>query len=392
MCGSSASRATTRLSGDRDEIVRATPTLRRYVQHIARQLRTSRNGLLPRERFSSDVGDRVYGLHTQAVVWQGLRDMASVWRETGYRSLAAEATRLSVKLRRGLERAVHRSERRLPGGSLFVPVRLLEHVSPYRSVTRSRQGSYWNLVMPYVLATGLFPPDSGQARGVLRYLDTHGARLLGLVRTGAYGLYGPGEKLKSGSNPVYGLNVSRFLADNDRPDELVLSLYGQLATAMTPGTFVSGESVSIAPLDGRLYRSAFLPPNGTSNAAFLETLRLLVVHEAVDARGVPRGLELAYATPRGWLRTGRSIEVRSLATSFGPISYTLTSAPGTVTASIDVPDREPLRTLRLRLRLPAGKRITDVLVDGVRQAKPADGETISLPPQQGHVDVEATVR
>jgi hypothetical protein len=28
----------------------------------------------------------------------------------------------------------------------------------------------------------------------------------------------------------------------------------------------------------------------------------------------------------------------------------------------------------------------------VRQAKPADGETISLPPQQGHVDVEATVR
>ena len=43
------------------------------MQHVARQLRSSRNGLLPRERFSSDVGDRVYGLHTQALVWQGLR-------------------------------------------------------------------------------------------------------------------------------------------------------------------------------------------------------------------------------------------------------------------------------------------------------------------------------
>src|SRR5262249_27860526 len=151
-----------------------------------------------------------------------------------------------------------------------------------------------------------FPPHGSEARGVLRYLDTHGARLLGLVRTGAYGLYGPGAAAKSGSNPVYGLNVSRFLADNDRPDDLVLGLYGQLATAMTPGTFVSGESVSVAPIDGRLYRSAFLPPNGTSNAAFLETLRLMVVHESTNRQGVPRGLELAYATPRGWLRPGKS--------------------------------------------------------------------------------------
>ena len=46
----------------------------------------------------------------------------------------------------------------------------------------------------------------------------------------------------SGTNEVYGLNVARFLADNDRPDQLVLSLYGALAAGMTDGTFVSGES------------------------------------------------------------------------------------------------------------------------------------------------------
>jgi hypothetical protein len=32
-----------------------------------------------------------------------------------------------------------------------------------------------------------------------------------------------------------------------------------------------------------------------------------------------------------------------------------------------------------------------VLVDGVVQPKPADGETIVLPVQPGHIDVEAVV-
>ena len=49
----------------------------------------------------------------------------------------------------------------------------------------------------------------------------------------------------SGTDQVYGLNVARFLAANDRPDQLVLSLYGQLAAAMTPGTFVAGEAASV---------------------------------------------------------------------------------------------------------------------------------------------------
>ena len=161
---------------------------------------------------------------------------------------------------------------------------------------------------------------------------------------------------------------------------------------MTPDTYVSGEAASVAPLGGSYYRSAYLPPNGTSNAAFLETLRLLVVHESTDARGVPRGLELAYATPRGWLRPGKTIEVRQLATSFGPISYTLTASEGSVAASIDVPDREPLRNLRLRLRLLEGERIRAVFVDGVRQTRPIDGATIVLPTGPGHIDVEAVVR
>ena len=219
-------------------------------------------------------------------------------------------------------------------------------------------------------------------------MDAHGARLLGLVRAGAYPIYGSKRPTASGSNPVYGLNVSRFLADNDRPEQLVLSLYGQLAAQMTPGTFVSGESVSISPL-AEPYRTTYLPPNGASNAAFLETLRLALVHEATDRKGRPHGLELAFSTPRSWLRPGKAIEVRRMPTSFGRISFRIETSVGSARVSLQVPDRKPLRSLRLRLRLPGGKRVAAVSAGGLAVGRVlGDGETIELPRAPGPLELE----
>ena len=62
----------------------------------------------------------------------------------------------------------------------------------------------------------------------------HGARLLGLVRADASKLYGTASPALSGTDQVYGFNLSRFLADQDDPDQLVLTLYGTLAAGMTP--------------------------------------------------------------------------------------------------------------------------------------------------------------
>ncbi len=379
-----------RVSGDTAEILRATPVLRSYVKRFERQLRASRYRLLQRERYSSDVSTSVFGLHSQTVAWQGLRSMGQVWEDAGYIRLAATCRRLSRKLEAGLRRAVGRSQRRLPGGALFLPVTLLDGERPYGSLTASRSGSYWNLVMPYALASGFFEPHGPKAKGVLAYQRRNGSSLLGRVRAGAYGLYGPAAYPKSGSSPVYGLNQARFLADNDQPDQLVLGLYGQLATEMTEGTFVSGESVGVAPLPGDHYRSTYLPPNGASNAAFLETLRLMLVHETTDASGTPRGLELAYSTPRDWLRPGQTIEVRKVPTSFGRVSFAMESLGDTVRVSLDVPDREPLTTLRLRLRLPDGERVSEVRQDGLPYGRVLpDGQTIVLPPTPGHFELEA---
>lgn len=367
---------------DRALLARLTPTLRRFLSDLERQV--GANGLLPRERYSSDVPDAVYGLHAQARVWQGLREIGWAWRHAGEAALDRRARTLAARLGRGIRVAVARSQRTLPDGSLFVPMRLLDDVQPYPIVTTSRDGSYWNLVAPYALASGILPPSGTQARGILRYLDRHGARLLGLVRTRASVLYGPDAGgVRSGVNPVYGNNASRFLAALDEPDRLVLALYGHLAAGMAPGTFVAGEGTSVAPLLGVAPRTTYLPPNAAANATFLATLRLLLVREGTDS------LDLAFATPRAWLAAGKRIAVSDLPTRFGPVSFAIDARAKTIGVRVDVPPRTPPRRLRLRLRLPTGQRLGNV-----RPARPVDErtQTIDLSGLRGTVLLEVDRR
>jgi len=332
-------------------LAQATPVLRGYVAALGRALGS--DGLLARERYSSDIPDSVYGLHAQAVVWQGLEEVAAAWIRGGRPDLAARARTLAARLAAGVRRALRRSERRLADGSLFVPMRLLDDEPPYGSLVESRSGSYWNLVAPYALTSGLL--DRAQEKGALRYLLAHGSRLLGLVRAGGYALYGRSARFPtSGTDEVYGVNEARFLAAMDEPDELVLSLYGELAAGMTPDTFVSGEAASVAPLGARRERSMYLPPNSVSNDALLETLRQLLVQ---DDSG---GLRLAFATPRAWLRPGSRIAVTNVPTTYGPLSYTLTGARGSVHVTVVVPSVTKPPSLRLRLRVPGATRTVDL--------------------------------
>ena len=346
-----------------------TPLLRRWVADFGRQLGANgrsglERGLLARERYSSDIPDQVYGLHSQAVVWEGLRAMAGVWRQTGEGALAASSSALAARLGRGIRLAVGASQRRLGDGSLFVPVSLLDREEPYDLVVQERLGSYWNLVMPYALASGLFPPGSRQAQGVQRYLELHGSRLLGVVRAGAYALYGRDAYPASGTNHVYNLSVARFLADNDGPTQLVLALYGALASAMTPETFVSGEAASVAPLTG-------LAATGHVPAAEQRQQHGLPRDGARAAR--PRDPRCGRAAPRA---TACVLDAASVARSPGGASRSRTrrrasarcrtrSPQGRMPSRSrsQTPDRRP-GYLGLRLRLPRGTRLGRVEVDG----------------------------
>jgi hypothetical protein len=351
------------LTHDARYVAEELPGVASVVRRLEREL-MSGNGLLARERYSSDIPDQIYSLQGQTLVWQGLLGMSRVWSATGHSELARRARTLALRLQTGLRRAVAASQRRLPDGSLFVPAALLDGGAPFEQITSSVAGTYWNLVAPYALASGFFQPGGAQANGLLRYLERHGGRLAGLVRAGAYRLAASnrtvgasGQVAIGGTDQVYGLNVSRFLADNDQADQLDLSLYGTLAAALTPGTYVSGESASITPLDGERYRTMYLPPNNDTPATFLETLRLTLVHETRGPEGTPEGLELAFATPRGWLEDGKTIAVKDAPTSFGLLSYSIARSGDTVRFDVAAP---PAHSVQLRLRLPYGTAIRSV--------------------------------
>jgi len=379
-----------RLYRDRRALARVTPALRRYVRDFERQVARDPNGLLGPERYSSDIADAVYGLHSQAVAWEGMRAVAAAWADAGEPALARSARATAARLGRALRRSVAASERRLGDGSLFVPASLLDDEHPYRSVTEARLGSYWNLVVPYALASGFFDRGGVRAEGILRYTLLHGSRLLGVVRAGAYRLYGEGEFPRGGTDEIYGNSLARFLADIDAPDRLVLAFYGQLAVAMTPGTFVGGEAAAVAPHEGSYLRTAYLPPNSASNATFLTKLRLMLVHERRGSDGEPDGLELGFATPRAWLQAGKRIVVCRMPTSFGLLSYEIRAAARSVGATILVPRRTPPRKLALRLRLPGTRRLVAVSVGGRPSLRfqPRTG-TIDLTGRRGVVRVTA---
>ena len=134
----------------------------------------------------------------------------------------------------------------------------------------------------------------------------------------------------------------------------------------------------------------YLPPNGASNAAFLQTLRSLLVHESRDEVGAPIGLELAFATPRPWLRAGRRITVRRVPTSFGPVSYSVVARSDTISATVDVPARPAPKTLKFRVRLPRGQRVESATVNGAPLELPGGetlGETLDLSGSTGRLEV-----
>jgi hypothetical protein len=359
----------------------------RYAADLARQQRINAHGLLERQRYSSDVTHRVYGLHQVSRALYGLKAMIAVWRRTGHPDLAASHTKTARALDAALQRALEKSSVTLADGSLFTSVELLAPVQPYDPITATDLGSYWNLVAPYGFASKIYDPGSVRARRTLQYLYDHGSRLLGGVRSRLAGVA-----------DVYGVEQAKMLADNDQADQLVLSLYGNLVHGRTPGTFIAGEVANVGPVAHRWpekigycqavqpcnppevpnawspmdsYRAMYRPPNSANNTAFLSILRNMLVHEVTNDAHVPRGLKLAFATPRSWLENGKEIAVGRAPTFLGRVSYRVHSAlaRNVVTATVRVPERKKPGMLQLRLRVPPPKRMIAVTVNGRRHER-----------------------
>lgn len=383
------------LSGDAGFIHQNKLTYDSFIRELASQIDISPEGLLRKERFSGDIEEKDYYLHQQAVCWRGLRDMANVLEELGYEADAESCSERSSRLGKALLSAVMKSKLDLDDGTVFIPTRLLASVKPHLPVTSSRLGTYWNLVIPYALASGLLPPDLSE--GLLGYMMNHGSLFLGLLRCNYYpveiGSFKDGGLpgyVTSGWDNVYAVNLIEALAQHDEAERIVLALYSKLNHGMTQGTYVSGEGATLGVVPGMEFRSMYLPPNSANNSLFLKTLRTQILHEVCDGDGMPSDLLLTHFTPRSWLENGKEIRIDQAPTLFGPVSLHVRSRleRNQVDVSFEAPVRRIPSQTWIRLRTPGRREISKVLCQGRGfEAFDAATEKIDLSGFSGRVEL-----
>jgi len=154
-------------------------------------------------------------------------------------------------------------------------------------------------------------------------------------------------------------------------------------------SFLNCYAIDILPNDGYTFNEHAVhgPPDKIfEEAAFLERFRNLLVMEDGDS------LWLARATPRAWLQQGRKISVKNAPTHFGTVGYEIisTADDGKITATVEMPSRNPPKSVLLRLRHPKALPIKSVTVNGERwkDFDPAK-EVVRLHGVKGVVKLEA---
>jgi len=343
--------------------------------------REKTTGMLPKEQYCGDVHTFVYSLNSNSNCWRALRDMSILCAETGRTEQAAQLATIAADYRKiilgVLDKAMNHEV-----DPPFVPVALSGEEDPHMPIWGTTMGSYWNLMIHYILASGVFPANSQTAANVIHYVEQNGGLSMGILRARAT----PGNFWVSGGrlNDLYGLRHNLCLLQRDEVDRALVGFYGKLAQGVTRDTFIGCEGSGLGCVD-QFGRQMALPPNSAANSNYLQTLRYMLVQDYdLDDDGKAETLRLLFATPRNWLADGKEIKVERAPTTFGEVSITAHRTGNQITADIALPKTQPEKTL-LRFRLPEGEHVSSVTTGKL------DNDVIDLTGLTGNIQLTAKV-
>jgi hypothetical protein len=239
---------------------------------------------------------------------------------------------------------------------------------------------YWDTVQsadPLVSPAGLLSPHDPRVQG---HLDVLEDRLL-LENTKVHERtagFDPQKHWFALASWQYQCGLERHanihLEADDAPSFL-RSFFNQYAVDIMPGEYTFREHTTGGPPD-KIYEES----------CFLERFRNMLVMEEENS------LWLARAAPRAWFEQGKQIVIKQAPTHFGPVSYRIVSDLDheKITATIEMPARDPPGAVLLRLRHPRTKPITAVEVDGTPcNDFDKDKEVIRLKGRAGVVTIVA---
>jgi len=342
--------------------------------------RTIEHGLLSKDNYCTDIEVPVYNLSANAKCWAALRDIVPVLEELGDEAQAKHVGEIAAQFKKDILAAVEKNTRHETQPP-FIPMALFYEEQIHDPITDTRVGSYWDLVVNYVIGSRIFA-GSERELWLPHYLEQHGGLCMGMTRSAAANNSFWTGKYRT--NPLYGMRYILDALRRDDPERALVSFYGMFAHGMTRNTFIGAEGCSLEPLDegGRFF---YCPPNSTSNGQWLAALRYMLVQDwDTDEDGRPDTLRLLLGTPRHWLEDGKSITVERAPTAFGPVSIKVEShlSKGEVLANVQLPERNPPQKTQLRVRLPEGWKVTSVKV-GSKEIAADDKGTIDISSLRG---------
>src|SRR5205814_3554873 len=138
-----------------------------------------------------------------AACWRGLRDLAAVLADLGEKDKAAELHKEARAFRKAILDAVTKSQ---DAKEKFIPVALLAGEKPHDPLTATRTGSYYDLMIPYVLDSGALGAE--REGWIIDYLRHHGGIAMGMIRSMPHQGQFNGEP---GVNVLYGLRYNLTL-------------------------------------------------------------------------------------------------------------------------------------------------------------------------------------
>lgn len=320
-----------------------------------------------------------FGNSTEAA--RGFHDLGRVWerlgKDRGDTALAAWGGTL-VREAEALEHDVQRSIARstitstdpvcLPSiAGAKVPFHLAVPRDPLDPLYRGYR-SYMEMLFSGVL-------DRNQVGAIIRYRAAHHDSILGLPTA-----YGCDTQEVAGFltyGQAYGLLQHDFIR------EYLLTLYSLMAHQYTRGTWTAPET---RKLDDVTDAAPYCVP---AQLTVPMLARWMLAFE--DPRS--ETLWLAKATPREWLADGNEISAAAVPTRWGRIGFMISShiASRRIEAKIDLPSESFAAAVKLRLRVPDGRRLAAVKVNGRATAAfdPVQ-ETVVLPGGlAGRVTIEA---
>lgn len=198
------------------------------------------------------------------------------------------------------------------------------------------------------------------------YAGAHGGLFLGLPRFGDH----LGGFLDFG--PAYAL------IQHDWIRRFILFYYAAMAHIYSPGTWTAVESARMGGTLGG--------PYATPSEVLIPTFtKWMLVFEDPDQPVV----WLARATPDEWLAEGKKISVLDAPTRFGKIGYEIRSNidRGKISAVVHIPTGYGA-TVKLRLRVPGGKQIRAVTLNGAEWKDFSAQEQAVTVPARYHGDVK----